>query len=170
MNIFNYESYAWLKFINSVAVKWEIEKIVNYSNIEPCTSAPRDCSILLADVSANTHLRSLQLHVNIVQFLILMGRDRKKCSTSKLDSAYDWLLQNCKLGMGKKNTVIGYSWLFVNRREHSYKERMHVSQEFPNNYRQMLIFIIASLALETSEPGSPNVHSWKIKQRKNWRA
>ena len=54
----------------------------------------------------------------------------KTCSTWKLNSAYDWWLQNCKLGNEwiwvNRNAMIGYTWLLVYESPRRYQGRMNV--------------------------------------------
>ena len=54
-----------------------------------------------------------------------------KCSTWTLNSAYDWWLQNCKLGnewaLVNKIAIIGFTRLFVYESPRRYQERMNAN-------------------------------------------
>jgi len=96
-------------------------------DVAKCISRPR---LSLADASANEHSRSVQLYVNIVNFFKADASSLKTCSTWTVNSAYDWWLQNCKLGNAwawvYKIAMIGYTWLFVYESLRSYQGRMNV--------------------------------------------
>ena len=89
--------YSWYMYtIASNVIEYEIRTRWGMS-------VSLDRAMSLAEASANKHLCSMQLYVNIVHFSRAHVSRLKTCSTWTLGSAYNWWLQNCKLGMGKWN-------------------------------------------------------------------
>ena len=76
----------------------------------------------LTDVSANTYLRSMQSHVNIVHFLKLV----KNIPLERWIQLVIGGFKTVSLAWVNKIAVTGYAWLFIYESAHSYKEGMYV--------------------------------------------
>ena len=75
----------------------------------------------LADVSVNTHLRSMQSHVNIVHFLNLV----KNVSLERWIQLFIGGFKTVSLAWVNKFAT-GYTWLFVYESAHGYEEGIYV--------------------------------------------